>query len=122
MTIDISHLAEAFMRRMIRLAALDGGGFRLSVSSGGCAGLDSKFGVEAAPRPGDVVLEYRGIRIFLSAESLPLLEGVTVDFSDTPTASGFVFRDPKSDPKNSACACGSPAVGRMEFHNLMRRH
>ncbi len=43
------------------------------------------------------------MKLFLPAESRLLLDGVTIDFADTPTESGLVFRDPKS----TGSACGS---------------
>jgi len=33
--------------------------------------------------------------LFLPAESRILLDGVTIDFADTPSQTGLVFKDPK---------------------------
>ena len=44
-----------------------------------------------------------GMRFFLPAESRLLLEGVTIDFVETPMQTGFVFHDPKQE----ACGCSS---------------
>lgn len=95
----LTQAAGKFVRRMIRLNA--GNGFRLAVSAGGCSGLAADFSIEAAPRPGDAVIEHDGIRFYLPAESRLLLDGVTVDFVDTPTQTGLVFHDPKG------CGCGA---------------
>ncbi|MGO8915036.1 MAG: HesB/IscA family protein [Stellaceae bacterium] len=99
MTFELTSAAGNFVRRMLRLNA--GNGFRLAVSAGGCSGLAADFSVEAAPRPGDAVIEHGGIRFYLPEESRRLLDGVTVDFADTPTQTGLVFHDPKG------CACGT---------------
>lgn len=114
MKISISPAAEKFIRRMIRFGGVPGGGFRLSVSLGGCSGLASEFNVESQPQAGEAVLEHNGLKIFLNAESRLLLEGVTIDFAETPTESGLVFRD----PKGTASACGSHANAPVELVNL----
>ena len=74
-----------------------------AVSPGGCSGLAAEFSVEPAPGPGDAVVASDGVKLFLPAESRLLLDGVTIDFADTPTQTGFVF----IDPKQRRAACGS---------------
>lgn len=98
--------AEKFIRRMIRFGGQgENAGFRLSVSAGGCSGLNAEFSVEAAPRSGDQVLVVNGLPLFLPAESRLLLDGVTIDFVDTPTQSGLKFFDPKA----AGCGCSGSA-------------
>jgi iron-sulfur cluster assembly accessory protein len=100
---------------MIRFANVpESGGFRLAVSPGGCSGLAAEFDVVSEPRTGDVVLVHNGLRLFLPAESRLLLEGVTIDCTDTPADSGFVFYDPKSSGSN----CGTPTSAGTELVSL----
>lgn len=103
MNFALTPAADKFIRRIIRFGGGTGGGFRLAVTAGGCSGLAAEFDVEAAPRAGDATVEKDGIRFFLPAGSRLLLEGVTIDFSETPTQSGLVFHDPKT----SICGCKS---------------
>lgn len=104
--LNITPAAAKFIGRMIRLGGHGpDAGFRLTVSAGGCSGYKSEFGVEAVPRPGDQALEVAGVRLFLPAESRLLLDGVTVDFVDTPTQSGLSFFDPKA----GGCGCSTGA-------------
>ena len=100
MDIAVSPQAEKFIRRLLRFDGAPGSGFRLLVRPGGCAGLTAEFSVEAAPRGGEAAVEVNGIKLFLPAESRLLLDGVTIDFVETPTQSGFVFLDPDKN------ACG----------------
>jgi iron-sulfur cluster assembly protein len=104
MNITITERAAKYMNRMIRF---NGGnadsGFRLLVSPGGCSGFNSDFTVEATPQPGDATMECHGIKVFLPAESRILLEGVTIDFADTPMSTGLTFVNPNAH----ACACSS---------------
>lgn len=92
----VTPAAQKFIRRMIVFSANPGGGFRLAVSPGGCSGLSAQFDVEPAPREGDKEFTVEGLKFFLPAESRLLLEGVTIDFTDSATSGGLVFRDPKA--------------------------
>ena len=106
MDIAITPTAEKFIRRLLRLGGEPGSGLRLVMTSGGCSGLAAEFSVEAGPQSGDATVEVSGIKLFLSAGSRLLLDGVTIDFAETPTQTGFVFHD----PKKKACACGPNGV------------
>jgi iron-sulfur cluster assembly accessory protein len=111
--------AAKFMTRMVRFSGEpDGAGFRLQVSAGGCSGFNSEFTVEAAPQAGDAVVDVDGVRMFLPAESRLLLEGVTIDFADTPTKSGLTF----INPNQAACACSSSATGAPAAHSHANGH
>jgi iron-sulfur cluster assembly accessory protein len=95
MNFTITPAAQKFMRMMLRADGGAGSGFRLAVSPGGCSGLAADISVLAAPQSGDAVVERDGVKLFLPAESRLLLDGVTIDFADTPTQTGLVFHDPK---------------------------
>ena len=93
MNLTITPKAERFMRMMVM--ADGGAGFRLSVSPGGCSGLSAEIAVKSEPDPGDKVFPYGTVKLFLPAESRLLLDGVTIDFAETPTSTGLIFHDPK---------------------------
>jgi len=118
MDFNLAPAAQKFISRMIRFSGGPGSGFRLAVTAGGCSGLAAEFDVEAAPRAGDAVFEKGGLKFFLPAESRLLLDGVTIDFAETPTQSGLVFHDPKS----ASCGCkatdaaASPTPGGAHVH------
>lgn len=95
MNFTITPAAQKFMRMMLRVDGAAGSGFRLAVSPGGCSGLAADIKVLATPPAGDAVVERDGVKLFLPAESRLLLDGVTIDFADTPTQTGLVFHDPK---------------------------
>ncbi len=61
-------------------------GFRLAVSPGGCSGFAADISVRREPAAGEAVVERDGVKLFLPAESRILLDGVTIDFADTPVA------------------------------------
>jgi iron-sulfur cluster assembly accessory protein len=95
MSFTITPKAEKFMRMMVLADGGPGAGFRLSVSPGGCSGLAAEIAIKAEPEPGDKVFPHGAVKLFLPAESRLLLEGVTIDFAETPTSTGLVFHDPK---------------------------
>jgi iron-sulfur cluster assembly protein len=101
--LTVTPAAAKFIRRMVRFSDHPAGGFRLSVSPGGCSGYSSAFTVEAAPASGDAELLVGDVRVFLPAESRLVLDGVTVDFAESPTQSGLTFFNPAAAP----CGCSS---------------
>lgn len=114
MNMSVTPSAEKFIQRMMRFDGAPGSGFRLQVSAGGCSGLAAQFSVEAQPRPGDAVVNLSGVKFFLPAESRLLLDGVTIDFVDSPLQSGFVFHDPKA----TSCGCSSDATPSVDASAL----
>lgn len=118
MNVTLTPAAEKFIGRMMRFSGGPGSGFRLVVSSGGCSGLAADFSVETEPRPGDSVLTMNGLRFFLPTESRLLLDGVTIDFIDTPLQTGFVFHDPKA----GSCGCKSEEKTVVDASGLSLRH
>lgn len=65
--------------------------------------MNAEFEAEAEPRVGDKPFVVDGLTLFLPAESRLLLDGVTIDFIDTPTQTGLTFFDPKA----SGCGCST---------------
>jgi iron-sulfur cluster assembly protein len=78
-------------------------GIRISVSGGGCAGLQYGVTLESEKQEDDLVLEVEGIKVLLDPLTAPMVEGVTVDFYDTITGTGFKFDNPNA---SASCACG----------------
>ena len=121
--VTVTPAAEKFMRRMVRFSEHPGGGFRLSVAPGGCSGYTSEFTVEPAPRGGDSELAVNGMRLFLPAESRLLLDGVTIDFTETPLQSGLTFTNPNALPHSCSSAGheGPPAEASVALASIKRR-
>lgn len=80
------------------------GGLRIEVTDGGCSGLQYGLRLEAQPTENDSVMDYGAIKVFVDAESLPSLDGMTVDFLDSVEGSGFKFTNPNAV---KSCACGT---------------
>ncbi|HYN77881.1 MAG TPA: iron-sulfur cluster assembly accessory protein [Lamprocystis sp. (in: g-proteobacteria)] len=76
-------------------------GLRISVTSGGCSGLQYGLALEGTARADDLIVDCQGVTILLDPQSAPLLEGITVDFQDSMEGNGFKFENP-----NAAASCG----------------
>lgn len=58
------------------------------------------------------------MKLFLPAESRLLLDGVTIDFADTPSNSGLSFIDPKA----KGCACSSAGTTTIDIASIGHKH
>ncbi|TCH99564.1 iron-sulfur cluster assembly accessory protein [Roseococcus sp. SYP-B2431] len=80
-----------------------GAGLRVSVSAGGCSGLQYGFDLEDKPSEDDLVVAVEGIRVFVDGVSLDFLAGSELDWHDALIGSHFVVRNPQA---TSGCGCG----------------
>lgn len=78
-------------------------GLRVSVDGGGCSGLMYKLDFDSAERPGDQVIEDRGVRVFVNIKSLLYLIGTELDYTGGLSGKGFHFANPNA---SRTCACG----------------
>ena len=79
-------------------------GLRIAISGGGCSGFQYGMSLEQSKNEDDVIVECGAVTLLVDPLSAPLLEGVTVDFVDSLSGSGFKFENPNA---SSSCACGS---------------
>jgi len=78
-------------------------GLRLGVRKTGCSGFAYVVNYADELRPGDVVFEDRGVKVCVDPESLPLIDGTTVDFVKQGLNEAFRFRNPNV---KGECGCG----------------
>lgn len=78
-------------------------GLRVSVDGGGCSGLMYKLDFDNKERPGDQVIEDKGVKIFVSMKSLLFLVGTELDYTGGLSGKGFHFANPNAA---RTCACG----------------
>jgi len=80
------------------------GGLRVFVSGGGCHGFQYGMSIEEQAREEDTVIESSGVKLFLDPHSLPVLQGVEIDYIDGLQGAGFAIKNPNA---KSSCGCGS---------------
>ncbi|QQR89829.1 MAG: iron-sulfur cluster assembly accessory protein [Myxococcales bacterium] len=79
-------------------------GLRLGVRGGGCSGVSYAVAFAQNQRENDHVFDYDGLRVFIDAKSMKILEGCILDWEDKLIGYGFKFVNPKA---KSGCGCGS---------------
>ena len=93
-TVPIVELTDAARGEVHRIAAEvapEGPCYlRLTISYGGCTGLQSKLDLDPAPPgPEDVTVGDGGVTVVYSADQAPLLQGAVIDFVATDEHRGF---------------------------------
>ena len=73
------------------------------VPDSGCGDFRYAMGIEPGPREGDLTIDAHGIGVIVDPESIDLLRGSTLDFSDALIDGGFKLNNPNA---RSACGCG----------------
>jgi iron-sulfur cluster assembly protein len=102
--ITLTDKAISAVGRFIANSEMPTAGLRIEVTDGGCSGLQYGLKLEAAHSEDDTVIDCGAVKVFVSAESLPALDGMSVDFIDTIEGSGFKFTNPNAI---KSCACGT---------------
>jgi Fe/S biogenesis protein NfuA len=82
----------AVLGRQEQAAAL-----RILVKNPGAGAPQYDMALELANtlRPGDTLVEVDGLRILVDAQSMPSVDGATVDFRDDPLQPGFIVQPPQ---------------------------
>jgi len=80
-----------------------GWGLRYGIKGGGCSGYKYVLEFEEAPAEDDLVFEFQGERVFVSAEHMDKLKNSTIDWEENLMASGFKIDNPQA---RRQCGCG----------------
>ncbi|MET0015495.1 MAG: iron-sulfur cluster assembly accessory protein [Sedimenticola sp.] len=95
--------AQKAVSRFIKGSETPVAGLRISVTGGGCSGMQYGMSLEEGAKDDDTVVEIGELKIFVDPASAPMLDGITVDFLDTMEGSGFKFENPNA---TASCGCG----------------
>ncbi len=101
--IHITDSAVSHLQGLLREGAQEGKGLRLFVESGGCAGLQYGMNVACA-QEGDEIVEQGGVQVIVDQKSVPHLRGITLDYCDDLTGTGFRIHNPNAV---RSCGCGT---------------
>lgn len=98
-------LAPAALQRIQGYIAADPAalGLRLGVRRTGCSGWGYAVDMAREQRDGDTVSAQDGVRIYVDADSLALVDGTEIDFVKQGLNEQFVFRNPNVAGE---CGCG----------------
>jgi iron-sulfur cluster assembly accessory protein len=106
--VEITPAAEKFIRKMMRFAKGPEPAFRMLVTPGGCSGYAVTFDLQDAPGADDCVWEKSGLRISSDQKTCTLLDGATLDFSESLRQTGFVVTVAGGNAE--CCSSGSKLV------------
>ncbi|WP_119718143.1 HesB/IscA family protein [Cognatilysobacter tabacisoli] len=98
-------LTPAALARVQRYLAEDAQalGLRFGVTRTGCSGWQHTADLARDQRDGDTVFEQDGVRVFVDAVSLPVVDGTRIDLVKQRLGEQFVFRNPNA---SAECGCG----------------
>ena len=78
-------------------------GVRVSVKSGGCAGMSYVMEYSKEINPSDEVIEEKGVKVFIDPAAVMYLLGTEMDYKEEEFSSSFVFNNPNETER---CGCG----------------
>ena len=78
-------------------------GVRISVKSGGCAGMTYEMNYDDQSIDGDEKIEVDGVNVFIDPKAIMYLLGTEMDYKTDKFASSFVFNNPNETER---CGCG----------------
>ena len=83
---------------------LNGTIFRISVDSGGCAGLKYLFSIDTNINKDDISIILKKINIIIDSISLSIINGGTLEYTKNMMGSNFTLNPIKT---SVSCGCGS---------------
>lgn len=81
---------------------------RIGVVGGGCSGMEYYVGLDADLNDDDEIFPQDGFDLVIDKQSLPYLQGASLDFATDFSNSGFVFNNPNA---TKSCGCGKSFCG-----------
>jgi iron-sulfur cluster assembly protein len=103
-TLTISPAALSAVKQLLQERHVPDYALRILASSAGRSGVQFGLALEEEAQATDRVLEVEGIRVLLDPSSLAHLNGVSIDYVESSTGSGFQITQPNVA---SGCGCGS---------------
>ena len=107
--IKLSDNAALRIKEIMSNAEKDSIGVRVSVKSGGCAGMSYVMEYTKELNPNDEVIEDKGVKVFVDSAAIMYLLGTEMDYKKEELSSSFVFNPSRPGMMSSAIVgCGLP--------------
>ena len=97
--IKLSDNAAKRIKEIMSNAEKDSLGVRVSVKSGGCAGMSYVMEYSKEVNPNDEVIEDKGVKVFVDAAAVMYLLGTEMDYKKEEFSSSFVFNNPNESER-----------------------
>jgi iron-sulfur cluster assembly protein len=101
--IKLSDNAAVRIKEIISNAEKESIGVRVSVKSGGCAGMSYVMEYAKSINPNDEVIEDKGVKVYVDSAAVMYLLGTEMDYKKEEFSSSFVFNNPNETER---CGCG----------------
>ena len=101
--VTLTDKAASKVKKLLEKENKPGHGLRVGVIPGGCSSYMYEIGFEKTPKENDVLIEDKGVKIFMNPESIAFMKGSTVDYIDSLQNAGFKINNPNA---KTTCGCG----------------
>ena len=101
--IKLSDNAAIRIKEIMSNAEKDSLGVRVSVKTGGCAGMSYVMEYTKELNSNDEVIEDKGVKVFVDSAAIMYLLGTEMDYKKEELSSSFVFNNPNETER---CGCG----------------
>ena len=101
--IKLSDNAALRIKEIMSNAEKNAIGVRVSVKSGGCAGMSYIMEYAKDVRPNEEVIEDKGVKVLIDPKAVIYLLGTEMDYKKEKFSSQFVFNNPNETER---CGCG----------------
>ncbi len=101
--ITISDNAAKRIKEILSNAETGVKGVRVSVKTGGCAGMEYEMTYLKETIPNDEVVNDNGVEVFIDPKTIMYLLGTKMDYKEDKFSSSFVFNNPNETER---CGCG----------------
>ncbi len=102
MSVTLTESAANHIKRMLEERG-SGIGLRLGTKKNGCAGFAYVLDFADEKSDGDSIFSQYGASVVVDAQSLPMLEGIELDYISEGLNKSFKFRNPNVTDE---CGCG----------------
>ena len=101
--IRLSESAASRIKEIMSNAKKNAIGVRVSVKSGGCAGMSYVMEYSKEVNPNDELIEDKGVKVYIDSAAVMYLLGTEMDYKKEDFSSSFVFNNPNETER---CGCG----------------
>jgi len=102
--IALTDNATAKVADLISAEGEEGLALRVAVRPGGCSGFSYEMFFDSEFASDDMVKEYGDVRLVCDPSSAEMLEGATLDYTESIQETGFKINNPNAQ---RTCGCGS---------------
>ena len=102
--IALTDTATTKVAELINAEGEEGLALRVAVRPGGCSGFSYEMFFDSEFASDDMVKEYGDVRLVCDPSSAEMLEGATLDYTESIQETGFKINNPNAQ---RTCGCGS---------------